>query len=168
VCHSEGGTQRVSMCLRASSVAQTKAVGGQLLDSILHTHAHTHTFAHTHIHTDTRTHFAAITTSTLLGRLSIRCWNIAAEICFHSATRALVRSGTDVGRLGLWLAVCLPIHPKGVQASQVLPNQSRQTISVWTSLCARGHCNVGTGKGLPQTVATKLEAQNRLECHCML
>ena len=37
--------------------------------------------------------------------------------------------------------------------------------SVWTSLCARGHCRAETGKGLPQTVATKLEAQNRLECH---
>ena len=24
------------------------------------------------------------------------------------------------------------------------------------------------GNGLPQTVATKLEAQNCLECHCML
>ena len=45
--------------------------------------------------------FAAITVSTLLGRLSTRCWNIAAGICFHSATRALVRSGTDVGQLGL-------------------------------------------------------------------
>ena len=33
---------------------------------------------------------------------------------------------------------------------------------VWTSLHAE------TGNGLPQTVATKLEAQNRLECHCML
>uniref|UniRef100_A0A8C4NGI5 LRRCT domain-containing protein n=1 Tax=Eptatretus burgeri TaxID=7764 RepID=A0A8C4NGI5_EPTBU len=37
---------------------------------------------------------------------------------------------------------------------------SRQTISVWTSLCARGHCRAETGKGLPQTVSTKLEAQN--------
>ena len=35
-------------------------------------------------------------------------------------------------------------------------------------LCARGHCHAETGKGLPQTVATKLEAQNCLECHCML
>ena len=31
-----------------------------------------------------------------------------------------------------------------------------------------GHCHDETGKGLSQTVATKLEAQNRLECHCML
>jgi hypothetical protein len=45
--------------------------------------------------------FAAITASTLLGRLSTRCWNIAAGTCFHSTTRALVRSSTDVGRLGL-------------------------------------------------------------------
>ena len=32
---------------------------------------------------------------------STRCWNIAAGTCFHSVTRALVKSGTDVGRLGL-------------------------------------------------------------------
>uniref|UniRef100_A0A8C7Q7A6 ATP-binding cassette, sub-family A (ABC1), member 4a n=1 Tax=Oncorhynchus mykiss TaxID=8022 RepID=A0A8C7Q7A6_ONCMY len=38
--------------------------------------------------------FAAITAFT-------RCWNIAAGTCFHSATRALVRSGTDVGKLSL-------------------------------------------------------------------
>ena len=44
---------------------------------------------------------AAITASTLLGRLSTRCWNIAAVTCFQSDTRALVRLGTDVGRLGL-------------------------------------------------------------------
>ena len=39
--------------------------------------------------------------STLLGKLSTRHWNIAAGTCFHSATRALLRSGTDVGWLGL-------------------------------------------------------------------
>uniref|UniRef100_A0A673XIM6 Synaptotagmin 8 n=1 Tax=Salmo trutta TaxID=8032 RepID=A0A673XIM6_SALTR len=37
------------------------------------------------------------------GRLSTRCWNIAAGTCFHLATSALVRSVTDVGRLGLAL-----------------------------------------------------------------
>ena len=76
-----------------------------------------------------------------------------------------------------WLTVGVPIHPKGVQwglgqgsvqVSQVLPHCSRQTISVWTSLCARGHCHSETGKGLPRTVATKFKAHNRLECYCML
>uniref|UniRef100_A0A674EQI4 Uncharacterized protein n=1 Tax=Salmo trutta TaxID=8032 RepID=A0A674EQI4_SALTR len=46
--------------------------------------------------------------ATLLRRLSSRCLNIAAGTCYHSATRALVRSGTDVGRLGLALALRLP------------------------------------------------------------
>ena len=41
-----------------------------------------------------------------------------------------------------------------VQTSQVLPHKSWQTISVWTSLCARGHCHTETGKSLPKTVAT--------------
>uniref|UniRef100_A0A0E9V3R0 Uncharacterized protein n=1 Tax=Anguilla anguilla TaxID=7936 RepID=A0A0E9V3R0_ANGAN len=50
---------------------------------------------------------------TLLGRLYRRFRNMAAEICFHSDKRALVRLGTDVGHKA-WLAVGLPIHPKGV------------------------------------------------------
>jgi hypothetical protein len=110
------------------------------------------------------------------GRLSTRCWNIAAGSFFHSATRALVKSGTNVGRLGL--ARCVfqsnvfikaflhqqmsqsaiqkpSLNPQtesnadvegvwwgwglgSVQASQVLPHRSRQTIYVWTLLCARG------------------------------
>jgi hypothetical protein len=44
----------------------------------------------------------------------------------------------------------------------------RQTISLWTLLCAQGHCHTETAKGLPQTFAIMLEAQNHLECHCML
>ena len=52
-------------------------------------------------------HIAAITGgSTLLGRLSTRCWNIAEGTCFHSTTRPLGRSGTDVGRLGLACSRC--------------------------------------------------------------
>jgi hypothetical protein len=47
------------------------------------------------IHFELVPRFFAITGSTLLGRLSTRCWNIAVWICFHSATRALVRLGTD-------------------------------------------------------------------------
>ena len=39
--------------------------------------------------------FAATTASTLLGRLSSRCWNIAVGTWVYSATRALVRLGTD-------------------------------------------------------------------------
>uniref|UniRef100_A0A674BLS9 Tr-type G domain-containing protein n=1 Tax=Salmo trutta TaxID=8032 RepID=A0A674BLS9_SALTR len=35
-------------------------------------------------------------------------------------------------------------------------------------LSAQGYCQAETGKSLPQTFATKLEAQTRLECHCML
>jgi hypothetical protein len=42
-----------------------------------------------------------------------------------------------------------------MQASQVLPHWSRQTIPVWKSLCSQGHCHAETGKKLPQTVAIK-------------
>ena len=51
-----------------------------------------------------------------------------------------------------------------VQASRVLPHRSRQRIYV----CAQVNCHAETGKGLPQTVATKLKAQNHLECNCIL
>ena len=40
-------------------------------------------------------------------------------------------------------------------------------ISVWTSLCAQGHCHAETGKGLPQTNATKMDAQNRIELYAV-
>ena len=45
--------------------------------------------------------WSPITASTLLGRLSTRCSNISAGSYFHSAIKALVRPGTDVGWLGL-------------------------------------------------------------------
>ena len=88
----------------------------------------------------------AITAHILLERLSTICWNITVGTCFHSATRALVRSALMLGDEA-WLVVDVPIHSKGVQwgwgqcsvqASQVFPHQSWQTISVWTTLCARG------------------------------
>lgn len=65
-----------------------------------------------------------LTGSILLGRLSTRCWNMAAGICFHSD----VRSDSDVGWWGL--AHC-QIHPKSVQQDsslgivQVLPHQTQ-------------------------------------------
>ncbi len=51
--------------------------------------------------------FEAITTFTLLGRLSTSLWRICVEIFAHSSSRAFVRSGTDVGR-EVWLTVSIP------------------------------------------------------------
>jgi hypothetical protein len=75
-----------------------------------------------------------------MGRLSTRCWNIAAWTCFHSATKLLVRSGTDVGHLGLPRSWCSKVVQWGwgqgsMQASHVFLHQSQQSISVWTSRC---------------------------------
>ena len=50
--------------------------------------------------------FAAITASTLLRRLFTRYWNLATGTCFHSATRGLMRSGTDVRQLDLARSWC--------------------------------------------------------------
>ncbi|KAK6303711.1 hypothetical protein J4Q44_G00261650 [Coregonus suidteri] len=119
--------------------------------------------------------FAAITASTLLGRLSTRCLNIASGTCFHSAT-----SISEVAHR------CWAIRPGSQSVLQFIPKVfdgvevralCRPVKFFHTDLdkpylygpCfVHGHCLAETGKGLPQTVATKLEAQNHLECHSML
>ena len=110
--------------------------------------------------------FTAITASTLLGRLSIKCWNIAPGNCFHSATRALVRSGSRSNSsqrcsMGLRSVLCAG------QSSSSTPISTNH-FCIHLALCIWGHCHAGTGKDFPQTVAMKLEAHNHLECHCML
>jgi len=66
-----------------------------------------------------------------------------------------------------WLTIGFLIPPKcvqwgwgqgSVQANRVPPHQTRLTMCLWTLLCAQVHSHAGTAKGLPQTVATKLEA----------
>jgi hypothetical protein len=104
--------------------------------------------------------FAAIAAYTLLCRLSTGCWNIAVGTCFHSATRALVRSGTDVWWLNLARSQrsnesqrCLMGVRSGLcRPAKFFHTDHRQTISAWTSICAQGYCHAETGKGLPQTV----------------
>ena len=86
---------------------------------------------------------AAITASTLLGRLSTRCRIIAVGTCFHSAT-----SISEVGQLGL-------VSSQLSNSSQRCSMGLKQTLSVWTSLCARGLCHCESRKGLPQTDAIK-------------
>ncbi len=78
----------------------------------------------------------------------------------------------------VWLTVDVPIQPRGVgwgwrqssvQASQVLPPHTRKIISLWTWLCAQGHCHDETGKSLPpQTVATNQKAHYCLKHQCRL
>ena len=41
-----------------------------------------------------------------------------------------------------------------VQASKVLPHQTRSSMSLWTLLCALVGSHVGTGRGHPQTVGS--------------
>lgn len=57
------------------------------------------------------------------------------------------------------LTVWFPIHPQGVewvQASQSLPHQTRETISLWILLCARGYCHVESDLPLTATVGSTL------------
>ena len=112
--------------------------------------------------------FAAITASTLLEKLSTRFRSVFMGIFDHSSRSTFVRSDIDVGQKA-WLSVSAQIHPKGVlsgwgqdsvQASQVLPHQTGSSMSLWTLLCALVRSHVGTGRGRPQTVSTKLGAWN--------
>lgn len=100
-----------------------------------------------------------------LERLSTRIGNLAEGICSHSARRALVRSGTDVEQYGLGHSWHSSSSQKCVDGIKVLdlcrPVKFFQTkfkipISVWSWFQVRWYCDVETGKGLPQTVATKL------------
>lgn len=100
-----------------------------------------------------------------LERLSIRIGNLATGICSHSARRALVRSGTDVEQYSLGHSWHSSSSQKSVDGIKVLdlcrPVKFFQTkfkipISVWSWFQVRWYCDVETGKGLPQTVATKL------------
>ena len=84
----------------------------------------------------------------------------------HSATRALLRSGNDVGRLDLarsrrsnssqrcsirlWSGHCAG------QSTSSTPISTNH-FSMDLALCA-GHCHDETGKILPQTVATKFKS----------
>ena len=69
--------------------------------------------------------FVAITGSKLLGRLSTKCWNIAAGTCFPSATRTLMRFGANFERFGLarsrrsnWSQRCSMELRSGLSADQ--------------------------------------------------
>ncbi len=79
---------------------------------------------------------AAIAASTLLERLSIRCWIMDAGIHSRSLPRASVRSSIDV-RWWWCLARSVQVQIKGVQIcvqpSQVLPYQTQQIISIRAS-----------------------------------
>ena len=120
--------------------------------------------------------FAAIIASTLLGRLSTRCWNIVAGTCFHSGTRALVRSGTDVGRLGLARSQhsitsqrCSMGLRLGLCAGQSSSSTSISTNNFFMDLAlCTGTLSCWNKKGPSPNCCHKLEAHNRLECHCML
>ena len=97
--------------------------------------------------------------------LSTRFWNLAAGIFSHLSTRALVR-------LGHWQWVIKPGSFKpcfsslswrwwirlwsGIRAHwRSLPPGN---ISLWTLLCAQGHCHVEWGKTL------YLKSQHRQSC----
>ena len=96
--------------------------------------------------------------------------------CFLSATRALVRLGTDVGRLGLSRSQrsnssqrCLMVSRSGLCAGQSSSSTPISTnhFCMDLALCTRA-LSCWNWKGPSKTVAMKLEAQNSLECHCIL
>lgn len=85
------------------------------------------------------THRALHFTSLLpVFRLSTRCWNLAAGICVHSTTRALILAKSSADVVGeAWLTVGAPVYSKGVgwgwgqRACGVFPHQRGKTISLY-------------------------------------
>lgn len=55
-----------------------------------------------------------------------------------------------------------------MKASQGVPHQICVSMSLSTSLCALEHNHVGTGRGHPRIVPTKLGAGNDPKCPGML
>lgn len=51
---------------------------------------------------------------------------------------------------------CLTVHQGSVRASQPLPHQTHQTMSLWTLLFVLGNSHFGTEEGRFQTVAFKI------------
>ena len=77
----------------------------------------------------------------------------------------------------MWTPACPTSHSKimGINMELVTPtplccynslHSFGKAFCMHLALCT-GHCRAETGKGLPQTIATTLEAQNHLECHCI-
>ena len=80
-----------------------------------------------------------------------------------------MRSGTDVGRLGLVYnrssKVLDGVEVRALcRAFKFFPTDLDKQFLYGPRFEHRGEI----GTGLPQTVDTKLEAQNCLECHCIL
>jgi hypothetical protein len=111
------------------------------------------------------------------------CWE-SFPLDIGAPLLGLPFSHKSISEVGHW---CWAIRPSSQSAFQFIPKvfdavevralcrgvkffytDFKQTISVWTSLCGWGHCHNETGKVLQHTFATRLETQNRLECHCML
>ena len=79
------------------------------------------------------------------------CWAIRPRSYYNSLQRCLMRlrSGLCAGQSN--------------SSTPISTNHFCMDLA-W---CA-GNCHVETGKGLLQTVATKMEAHNCLECQCMM
>jgi hypothetical protein len=72
----------------------------------------------------------------------------------------------------MWTPACRTSNSKimGINMEMVPPSLFHTDLDNFCmdlTLCP-GAFHAKIGKGLPQTVATKLESQNRLECNCML
>ncbi len=97
------------------------------------------------------------TASTLLGRLSIRLLNLAAGIQQDRQWGQALMLGDKT----CWMLLG---SRSGICAGQSSSFTSIwENSSLWTWLCAWGHCHVDTAEGLPQTVSTMLSTK-----HCFV
>ena len=96
------------------------------------------------------THFCVLLTGCSINQFMCSCKWLTVHILTISSCNLAVRPE-------------LVLKYISVSRSQLREKKPREVF-----LCSQGHCHDETGKGLPQTIATMLEAQNHLVCHCML
>ena len=119
--------------------------------------------------------FEAITALTLLGKLSQKSLVVCLWEILTILSEAHLWGQTLMLDEKAWLAVSALIHPKGVlsgwgqvsvQASQVLPHQTRSSISLWTLLCAPVRSHVGTGRGHGCSCSVLETHSMKVSTHC--
>lgn len=113
----------------------------------------------------------------LLGRLFSRFWRVPIGILAYPSKRTFVRSATDGGgQEDLAHYQCSSSHKRcSVGFRSVLYEDhlgyftANSSSHVFIELALYPeHIHAGKGKGLPQTVTTRLEVPICLKCHCML
>lgn len=112
--------------------------------------------------------FVAITAYTVLRRLSTRFLSVSVEVCAHSIKRAYLRSGSDDRQEGQACnphssssqSICNEVEVTCQSLTINLSKVTCQTMSFMDFALFTWALSCWTGKGIPQTLGTKLKTYN--------